>query len=252
MCIWNLKLEFCLNLEFKIENSKRKTKEIVKSSPLPGPKPTQFSMMACPSRAQRLPKSTRLPRSISTSSPTSRQARRSLRTQSWTDGRGNRGGSANGSVNHGVIPARTSWPRCIRTDPHPPLFHPLTLFQAMGHCEFLAVDESLPRIRPTSWEAPYLSSLSLRTPPVYSWWPQLRVGLVDGGVWAPVWRMALGSNGTAVRECAAAAWLCRVEEMGATVGSWIYGSDRIWWWLIDGRWFADERAGLEQLTPSPH
>jgi len=38
--------------------------------------------------------------------------------------------------------------------------------------------------------------------------------------------MALGGNGTAVRECAAAAWLCRVEEMGATVGSWIYGSDR--------------------------
>jgi hypothetical protein len=51
-----------------------------------------------PSRAQRLQKSTWLPRSISTSSPTSRQARRSLRTQSWTDGRGNRGGSANDSV----------------------------------------------------------------------------------------------------------------------------------------------------------
>jgi hypothetical protein len=42
-----LKLEFCLNLEFKIENSKRKTKEIVKSSPLPGPKPAQFSSVAC-------------------------------------------------------------------------------------------------------------------------------------------------------------------------------------------------------------
>jgi hypothetical protein len=26
-CIWNSKLELCLNLEFKIENSKRKTKE---------------------------------------------------------------------------------------------------------------------------------------------------------------------------------------------------------------------------------
>jgi hypothetical protein len=43
-CIWNLKLEFFLNLEFKIENSKRKTKEKGKSSPLLGPKLAQFPM----------------------------------------------------------------------------------------------------------------------------------------------------------------------------------------------------------------
>jgi hypothetical protein len=66
------------------------------------------------------------------------------------------------SVNHGVIPARTSWPRCIRTDPHPPLFHPLTLLQAMGHYEFLAVDESLPPVRPAPWLALFPPSPSVR------------------------------------------------------------------------------------------
>jgi hypothetical protein len=59
MCIWNLKLEFCLNLEFKIENSKRKTKEIVKFSPLPGPKPAQFSTVACPHAPPRPPSAPR-------------------------------------------------------------------------------------------------------------------------------------------------------------------------------------------------
>ena len=39
-CIWNLKLEFCLNLEFKIENSKRQTKE--KEEPPTGPNPLCF------------------------------------------------------------------------------------------------------------------------------------------------------------------------------------------------------------------
>jgi hypothetical protein len=69
-------------------------------------------------------------------------------------------------------------------------------------------------------------------------------GVVTGAHWDRKWRR----RGGRLRRL----FCVGEEEVGATVGSRNCGSDRIWRWLIGGRWSANERAGLEQLTPSPH